>query len=30
MSSQMSFADAVLDPRLGSNEKLSRIDALID
>ncbi len=30
MSGQMSFADAVLDPRLGSNEKLSRIDALID
>ena len=30
MSGQLSFADAVVDPRLGSNAKLERIDALID
>lgn len=30
MSRQLSLADAFVDPRLGSNEKLSRIDALID
>ncbi len=30
MSRQLSLADALVDPRLGSNDKLSRIDALID
>lgn len=30
MGEQMSFADAFADPRLGSNEKLRRIEALID
>jgi transposase, IS5 family len=30
MSRQLSLADAFVDPRLGSNEKLARIDALID
>lgn len=30
MSRQLSLADALLDGRLGSNEKLRRIDALID
>lgn len=30
MSRQLSLADALVDARLGSNEKLSRIDALID
>lgn len=30
MGDQMSFADAFADPRLGSNEKLRRIEALID
>lgn len=30
MGDQLSFADAFADPRLGSNEKLKRIDALID
>jgi IS5 family transposase len=30
MSDQRSFLDAFIDPRLGSNEKLSRIDRLID
>jgi IS5 family transposase len=30
MGNQLSFADAFADPRLGSNEKLKRIDGLID
>ena len=30
MSRQLSLADALVDARLGSNEKLERIDALID
>jgi IS5 family transposase len=30
MADQLSFADAFLDPRLGANAKLARIDALID
>ena len=30
MSRQLSLADALVDARLGSNEKLQRIDALID
>jgi IS5 family transposase len=30
MSRQLSLADALVDPRLGSNEALERIDALID
>ena len=30
MSRQLSLADALVDARVGSNEKLSRIDALID
>lgn len=30
MSRQLSLADAFVDPRLGSNEALERIDALID
>ena len=30
MGKQLSLADGLLDPRLGSNAKLSRIDALID
>ena len=30
MSDQLSFADAFANPRLGMNEKLSRIDELID
>lgn len=30
MSNQLGFADAFVDPRLGSNEKLARIDGLID
>lgn len=30
MVSQLSFADAFVDPRLGSNERLARIDGLID
>lgn len=30
MSQQLSLADALVDARLGSNEKLARIDALID
>lgn len=30
MSRQLSLADALVDARIGSNEKLSRIDALID
>lgn len=30
MSDQMSLAEALLDPRLGSNEKLLKIEALID
>lgn len=30
MSRQLSLADALVDPRLGSNAKLERIDALID
>lgn len=30
MSRQLSLADALVDVRLGSNEKLARIDALID
>jgi IS5 family transposase len=30
MSRQLSLADALVDGRLGSNEKLARIDALID
>lgn len=30
MTDQRSFADAFIDQRLGSNEKLARIDALID
>src|SRR5574338_654159 len=30
MSRQLSLAEALLDGRLGSNEKLRRIDALID
>jgi IS5 family transposase len=30
MAAQLGFADAFVDPRLGSNDKLSAIDALID
>jgi transposase, IS5 family len=30
MAEQMSMVDALVDPRLGSNEKLAKIDALID
>jgi IS5 family transposase len=30
MSDQMSLVEALLDPRLGSNEKLAKIEALID
>jgi transposase len=30
MSRQLSLAEALIDPRLGSNDKLARIDALID
>jgi transposase, IS5 family len=30
MAEQISMVDALVDPRLGSNEKLSKIDALID
>ncbi|WP_129159166.1 hypothetical protein [Bosea sp. Tri-44] len=30
MSDQMSLAEAFLDPRLGTNAKLAKIDGLID
>ena len=30
MTDQLGFADAFVDPRLGANDKLARIDARID